>query len=100
MSKSTFMQPQTVDGAAGGEVETEYKLPNTQISVSGRATGTLTFTGKSRGSDVYEAFQPALTLDLSTERTASIIGHYLESLNIAVSASGSDFDVTIIQWDD
>lgn len=100
MSKITQPPAQTIDGTSGGVAEVNYVLPNTQISVSGRATGTLTFTGKARGSDVYEAFQPALTLDLSTERTATVKGHYLEGLSIAVSAGGDDFDVTVIQWDD
>ena len=100
MSKITFSPATTVDGTAGGTVAVNYKLPNTQISVSGRATGTLTFTGRSRGSDVYEAFQPALTLDLSTERTATVKGFFLDSLSVAVSVGGDDFEVTIIQWDD
>jgi hypothetical protein len=100
MSRVTFMDPQTVDGTSGGVIAVDYKLPNFQISVSGRATGTLTFTGRSRGSDVYEAFQPALTLDLSTERTASIKGYFLDSITVAVSIGGADCEVTIIQWDD
>lgn len=87
-----------IDGTNGGVVSVNPDLPTIQISVAGRTSGTLTFTGKSKGSDVYEAFQPALTLDLSTERTAVIDGYSLESLSIAVSPGGSTFDVTISQW--
>jgi len=88
----------TLDGTAGGNVPVNPDLPIIQIAVAGRTSGTLTFTGKSAGSDVYEAFQPALTLDLSTERTATINGYSLESLNVAISAGGADVDITISQW--
>ena len=88
----------TLDGTSGGIVPISPDLPKIQIAVSGRTSGTLTITGKSKGSDVYEAFQPALTVDLSTERTAVIDGYSLESLSVSVSAGGSDFDVTISQW--
>jgi len=96
---STAHAPTTVDGTAGGEVPVYYDLPKTQITVSGRATGTLTITGKSSGSDVFEAFQPALTLDLSVERTALVEGYILQAINIDVSVGGDDFDVTITQWE-
>lgn len=88
----------TIDGTAGGFVPVNPDLPVTQISVSGRTSGTLTFTAKSVGSDVYEALQPALTLDLSLERTAVIKNYSLESLSIAVSVGGSDIDLKISQW--
>ena len=88
----------TLDGTTGGLVPINPNSENIQLSVSGRATGTLTFTGKSAGSDVYEAFQPALTLDLSVERTAVIEGYSLESLSVAVSVGGSAFSVTVTQW--
>lgn len=87
-----------MDGTNGGFAPVSPDLPATQIAVAGRATGTLTITGKSKGSDVYEAFQPALTLDLSTERTATIENFSLESLSFAVSVAGDGFDVTISQW--
>ena len=88
----------TLDGTNGGIVPVNHDLPKIQISVAGRTSGTLTITGKSKGSDVYEAFQPALTINLANERTAVIDGYSLESLSVAVSAGGSDFDVTISQW--
>ena len=88
----------TLDGTNGGIVPVSPDLPRTQIAVAGRTSGTLTITGRSFGSDVYEAFQSALTLDLSTERTAVIEGYSLDSLSVAVSAGGSDFDVTVSQW--
>lgn len=88
----------TLDGTNGGTVNINPTLPTIQIAVAGRTTGTLTVTGKSVGSDVYEAFQPALTIDLSTERTAVIDGYALNSLSFAVSAGGDDFDVTVSQW--
>jgi len=88
----------TLDGTNGGTIQINPDLPNVQIAAAGRATGTLTFTGKSKGSDVYEAFQPALTLDLSTERTVSIEGYSLKSLSVAVSVGGGDIDVTASQW--
>ena len=88
----------TLDGTTGGNVPVSRDLPTTQISVAGRTSGTLTITGKSAGSDVFEAFQPALTLDLSTERTATISDFSLSELNFAVSAGGADFDVTVSQW--
>lgn len=91
-------KPVTLDGTAGGNVPVSPDLPSIQVAVADRATGTLTITGKSKGSDIYEAFQPALTLDLSTERTASIDGFSLESLNFAVSVAGDDFTVTVSQW--
>lgn len=90
--------PVILDGTNGGVVAVNPDLPSIQISVSGRTSGTLTFTGRSFGSDVYEAFQPALTLDLSTERTAVVDGYSLDSLSVAVSVGGDDFDVTISQW--
>lgn len=88
-----------LDGTNGGAVPVNPNVPNIQISVSGRNSGTLTFLGRSEGSDVYEAFQPALTLDLSTERTASISDYSLNSLSVSVSAGGDDFEVTISQWE-
>ena len=88
----------TVDGTNGGIVPVSPDLPKIQISVAGRTSGTLTITGKSKGSDVYEAFQPALTINLANERTAVIDGYSLDSLSVAVSAGGSDFDVTVSQW--
>lgn len=90
--------PVTLDGTNGGVVPVNPDLPSIQISVAGRTSGTLTFTGRSFGSDVYEAFQPALTLDLSTERTAVVDGYSLDSLSVAVSVGGGDFDITISQW--
>lgn len=88
----------TLNGTNGGEMPLNPDLPNTQVSFAGRATGTLTITGKSVGSDVFEAFQPALTLDLSTERTASIEGYSLEALNVTVSVGGDEITGVASQW--
>lgn len=88
----------TIDGALGGTVNINPNLPNVQVSVSKRDTGVLTFTGKSSGSDVFEAFQPALTLDLSMQRTAVINDYSMDMINVSVSPSGADFDITVTQW--
>ena len=87
-----------LDGTSGGEIPVSPDLPNTQVAFAGRATGTLTITGKSYGSDVFEAFQPALTIDLSTERTAAIEGYSLVALNVTVSVGGDDVTATATQW--
>jgi len=89
----------TIDGTSGGTIPVRSDLPKLQIAASGRATGTLTITGTSKGSDTAEAFQPALTLDLSTERTAMIDNYLLDSITIAVSAAGSDIGITVGQWE-
>lgn len=88
----------TLDGTNGGEVPVSRDLPNIQMSISGRATGTLTVTGKSNGSDAFEAFLSPLTIDLSAVRTVILEPTSLVSLSFTVSAPGPDFGVTISQW--
>jgi hypothetical protein len=85
-------------GTNGGNVGVNPDLANTQISISGRATGTLTVTAMSVGSDVFEAFAVPLTIDLSVKRTVILEPASLKELSFAVSVAGSTFDVTISQW--
>lgn len=88
-----------LDGTAGGNVGVNPTIPTIQVAIAGRSTGIVTVTAKSSGSDVYEALQPALTLDLTTERTAVISEYSLESLNFVPDVGGADFTVTISQWE-
>ena len=85
-------------GTNGGNVGVNPDLANTQISIAGRTSGTLTITAQSVGSDVFEAFATPLTMDLSTVRTVILDPASLKELNFAVSAPGDTFDVTISQW--
>lgn len=87
-----------IDGTFGGSVPLNKTHTTTQIVIAGRSVGILTVTGKSTGSDVYESFNPALTLDLSAERTATIDGFSLESLFVSPGTAGANFTVTVTQW--
>jgi len=91
-------KPVTLDGTTGGEIAVIAEYHAIQVVIAGRATGTVTLTAKSLGGDVFEAFQPALTLDLSVERTCVIGGNSLIALNFEIDAGGADFDATITQW--
>ncbi len=89
----------TLNGTTGGNIGVNPTIPNIQIAIAGRTSGIITVTARSHGSDVYEALQPIMTIDLSVERTAVLDGYSLKSLNFSPSVAGDDFKVTISQWD-
>ena len=90
--------PKLLDGTTGGQISVIPEYHVIQIVISGRATGTITISGKSLGSDIFEAFQPALTINLAVERTAIIDGNSLSDLNFSVNTAGDDFNAIITQW--
>jgi hypothetical protein len=88
---------ETLDGTTGGTINVRPDLKVSQITIAGRATGTITITGTAKGGDIAEAVSGG-SLDLSSERTLIVDGYAMESFTIVPDSAGDDFTVTISQW--
>ena len=91
-------KPVVMDGTVGGTITINPELKGTQFAISGRATGNITVTAMSNGSDVFEAFVPAVVVDLANERTYKVTGYSISQLQFVPDVAGDDFTVTVTQW--
>lgn len=87
----------TLDGTAGGTITVLPEMKVSQITISGRTSGTITITGVAKGGDSDESISGG-SLDLSAERTLVVSGYSMESFTLTPDAAGDDFTVTVSQW--
>lgn len=82
-------------GATAEVIELNRGFEKTQITISDRATGTIAIKVKGFGGDVFTDTDPALSMNLANDRTASIMDA-VDALEFTASAAGA-YKVTVLQ---
>ena len=90
----------TAGGSVTVELDPDLSFRTTTVVTSGNTTGTITLTKKVVGATRYTAFEPAATLDLSLYDERIIEGMALSGLTLTHAGTGSDINLTIVQYAD
>jgi hypothetical protein len=89
---------QTVDGTGGGNISISPYFSNTQITISGRTSGTISFDLLSNGGDSAKTPTENYEVDLSSSDTLIISGASLKGATLTPDSAGNDMEITVSQW--